>query len=212
MRKEKTAIRMRDLQDTADEKYLIKLIESYPNLKRYTMANIREIHKQFSDYSISKKNSKGEKIKGIEVDKFLDLIFLNLPHIKALSERNAGVVVLFFQSESTSDGILLEANFFKLLSILAKGSLYEQFNLCLQIICPKDDMIKKDLIRSSLDILYRINFTGTTSYDVCSQRLDAFVDKLFSNDDYLPRDKLKDFLTTTHPLDELWTQLFLHNE
>jgi len=117
----------------------------------------------------------------------------------------------FFQSESTSDGILIEENFLKLLSILAKGSLDEQFYLCLSIVCPKENtFIKKDQLRSSLDILYRITFNGTTPYEVCSLRLDEFVQKLYSNEkEEMSLEKLKELLQGTHLLDELWTQLFL---
>jgi len=92
MRREKTANRMKDMQDSADEKFLHKMMDKYHNLNGYSFAGLRDIHKVFVDMS-----SKNPKNEGITLQQFIDLIFEYLPHINVLSEGKQGVLIMLFK-------------------------------------------------------------------------------------------------------------------
>jgi len=208
LRKEKTANIMKGMQFSADEKFLQKIIEKHPNLNRYSFSTIREIHKDFID--ISSNNSKNEDMnKGINQEQFIELIFQYIPHIKILCDGKPGTVIMFFRHLCNGE-LLSEEDFMKLLSILAKGSLPEQFLLCIEIICPYTDVSKSDF-RGVLDVLFRIAYTGSGNYNVCSKRLDTFTEivyeKLRGHKDDLSIEKLKELILDTHLLEDLWTQL-----
>jgi len=204
---------MKNMQESADEKFLNKIIEKYPNLKRYPYTTIYNIHKQFIE--LSSNNSRDDTKKGISLEQFIELMFQHLPHIKTLSDGKSGVVILFFRNEHTDD-FLCEVSFMKLLSIIAKGSLSEQFELCCQKICTNPDNVVKADFRGVLDVLYRIAYTGTASYDACAKRLDTFseivYEKLRGHQDSLSTEKLKELILDTRLLDNLWAQLFINNK